>query len=213
MGEFGFVLIFWYGILHAFGPDHLTAIADFSIGKSKRKTFLITLFFAVGHGLMLFVFAKALQTISLPQHVLLYGDVISSCIIIFMGCYLLYMALNNKIYLTKHNHNGKEHIHISFKKNHDHNSKDTTSAFTIGALMGIGGVRGMLITLGLIENQTVDSTMVICFAFGVMVVLVGFGFIINFINTNFLNTNKNIKIIFTTAGVMSLLVGSNMLFA
>ena len=31
-------LIFWYGILHAFGADHLTAIADFSIGKNKRKT-------------------------------------------------------------------------------------------------------------------------------------------------------------------------------
>ena len=35
-------LIFWYGILHAFGADHLTAIADFSIGKNKRKTILIT---------------------------------------------------------------------------------------------------------------------------------------------------------------------------
>ena len=40
--ETALVLIFWYGILHAFGPDHLTAIADFSIGKNKRKTLLIT---------------------------------------------------------------------------------------------------------------------------------------------------------------------------
>ena len=31
----GFLIIFWYGILHAFGPDHLTAIADFSIGKDS----------------------------------------------------------------------------------------------------------------------------------------------------------------------------------
>ena len=36
----GLVIIFWYGILHAFGPDHLTAIADFSIGKEAKKTFL-----------------------------------------------------------------------------------------------------------------------------------------------------------------------------
>lgn len=213
MQEFGLILIFWYGILHAFGPDHLTAIADFSIGKSKRKTFMITLSFAMGHGLMLFVFAKLLQSINIPQHYLAYGDIISSTIIISMGCYLLFMALSNKIYLRKHIHQGKEHIHISFNKNHDHRKKETSSAFTIGALMGIGGVRGMLITLGLIESQTIDSSMIFSFALGVMVIFIGFGFIINFINTNFLNTQKNIKIIFTTAGAMSLLVGSNMLFA
>jgi len=38
MESIGLILIFWYGILHAFGADHLTAIADFSIGKNKRKT-------------------------------------------------------------------------------------------------------------------------------------------------------------------------------
>lgn len=35
--EFSFLLIFYYGILHAFGTDHLTAIADFSIGKTVEK--------------------------------------------------------------------------------------------------------------------------------------------------------------------------------
>jgi ABC-type nickel/cobalt efflux system permease component RcnA len=35
--ELSLLVIFWYGILHAFGPDHLTAIADFSIGKNKKK--------------------------------------------------------------------------------------------------------------------------------------------------------------------------------
>jgi len=40
--EAGLILIFWYGILHAFAPDHLVAIADFSIGKESRKTMLIT---------------------------------------------------------------------------------------------------------------------------------------------------------------------------
>jgi len=43
MEHIGLLLIFWYGILHAFGADHLTAIADFSIGKDKAKTMLITL--------------------------------------------------------------------------------------------------------------------------------------------------------------------------
>ena len=58
MESLGLLLIFWYGILHAFGADHLTAIADFSIGKNKRKTMLITTMFAIGHGISLFIFAK-----------------------------------------------------------------------------------------------------------------------------------------------------------
>ncbi len=36
MESLGLLLIFWYGILHAFGPDHLSAITDFSIGKNTR---------------------------------------------------------------------------------------------------------------------------------------------------------------------------------
>ena len=60
MEQFSLLLIFWYGILHAFAPDHLTAIADFSIGKNRYKTILITVFFALGHGISLLVFAKIL---------------------------------------------------------------------------------------------------------------------------------------------------------
>ena len=210
--EIGLLLIFWYGVLHAFGPDHLTAIADFSIGKSKKKTFLITFLFAIGHGMMLFIFAKILQTTTISDELLGYGDLISSSVILAMGLYLFYIATTNKIFLHKHTHNGTEHIHISFNKNHNHeNSKDTRSAFTIGALMGIGGVRGMLITLGVIESQSVDFTLVFMFALGVMVVFVGFGYVINYINENLLTSQQNIKKVFLTAGVVSIVVGTNML--
>lgn len=209
--ELGLFLIFWYGVLHAFGPDHLTAIADFSIGKSKKKTFLITFLFAIGHGVTLFLFAKILETINIPHGILRYGDLISSSVILAMGIYLFYMAVSNKIFLHKHNHNGKEHIHISFNKNHDHKNQDTTSAFTIGALMGIGGVRGMLITLGVIESQKVDFTLVLMFTLGVMTVFIGFGYIINYVNENLLTSQKNVKRIFLVAGATSMIVAINML--
>ena len=210
--EIGLFLVFWYGVLHAFGPDHLTAIADFSIGKSKKKTFLVTFVFAFGHGVMLFIFAKILESINISDEVLGYGDLISATVIVGMGMYLLYMAINNKIFLHTHTHNGKKHIHISFNKKHSHdNKKDISSAFTIGALMGIGGVRGMLITLGVIESQSVDFTFIFAFAFGVMVVFVSFGYVINYINENFLTSKQNIKRVLSTAGVMSIAVGTNML--
>ena len=120
--EAGLMLIFWYGILHAFGPDHLTAIADFSIGKDRTKTLLITSLFALGHGLSLFLFAKVLQQTQLSDDILAYGDVISAVVIIGMGVYLLFMVMTQRIQLSKHAHEGKEHIHIWFGKSHAHNN-------------------------------------------------------------------------------------------
>jgi ABC-type nickel/cobalt efflux system permease component RcnA len=213
MQNLGVILIFWYGILHAFGPDHLTAIADFSIGKNKKKTMLITILFAIGHGSMLFVFAKILQTYNISENLLKYGDIISSSVILAMGFYLLYMVYMDKIHLKKHTHKGKEHIHIYFGNKHNHNSSDTSSAFTIGALMGIGGVRGMLITLGAIQGQSVDFTLIFAFTAGVMLIFIIFGAIILYINQNLLNNKQNIKRIFATAGAVSVIVGTNMLFA
>ncbi len=211
MEHFGLLLIFWYGVLHAFGPDHLTAIADFSIGKNRKKTMLITVLFAVGHGLTLFVFANILQSFSINENILAYGDVISSLVILGMGIYLLFMVFTDKIQLKKHIHKGQEHIHIWFGKEHSHNSSDTASAFTVGVLMGIGGVRGMLVTLGMIEGQSIDLTMVLAFAFGVTLIFVGFGGVILYINKNLLHSKQNLKRVFATAGMVSVVVGSNML--
>ncbi|MBU0721205.1 hypothetical protein KJ877_07680 [bacterium] len=211
MENIGLVIIFWYGVLHAFGPDHLSAIADFSIGKNKKKTMLITTLFAFGHGMSLFIFAKILESYSISEKLLGYGDIISSLVILSIGFYLLFMVFSDRIQLKKHIHHGKEHIHIWFGKEHTHGNADTTSAFTIGALMGIGGVRGMLITLGAIEGQSVDFVMVLAFTLGVMSIFAAFGVVILYINQNLLNSKQNLKRVFATAGIVSVVVGSNML--
>ncbi len=209
--ELSLLLIFWYGILHAFGPDHLTAIADFSIGKAKKKTLLITTLFAIGHGLSLFVFAKVLKTMEISENILAYGDIISASVIILIGLYLLFMVATDRIQLRKHIHNGEEHTHIWFGKSHEHNNVDTTSSFSMGVLMGIGGVRGMLITLGAVKGGNVNMMMVLAFTLGVMMVFVSFGLLILYINQNFLGSLKNVRRTFTTAGAISLVVGTNIL--
>jgi ABC-type nickel/cobalt efflux system permease component RcnA len=212
MEHFGLLLIFWYGILHAFGPDHLTAIADFSIGKEKKKTLLITTLFAIGHGLSLFIFAKILQSVAISDTILGYGDLISASVILSMGIYLLYMVFADKIHLNRHMHDGKEHVHIYFGKEHSHKSSIATgSAFTMGLLMGIGGVRGMLVTLGVLQGQSVDFTLVFAFTLGVMFIFVGFGVLILYINQNLLTSKQNVRRVFATAGVISLFVGSSFL--
>ncbi len=209
--EAGLLLIFWYGMLHAFGPDHLTAIADFSIGKNKQKTLLITALFAVGHGLSLFIFAKILQHTALSDEILAYGDMISALVIIGLGIYLLTMVLTDRIQLRKHRHGEKEHIHIWFGKSHEHNTIDNSSSFSLGLLMGTGGVRGMLITLGAVQGGVVDLTMVGFFTLGVMLVFFAFGLLILYINESFLGNLRNVRRAFATAGLVSLLVGTNIL--
>jgi len=213
--EFSLLLIFWYGILHAFGPDHLTAIADFSIGKNKRKTLMITSLFAIGHGLSLFIFAKVLESVALSEELLAYGDIISATVIILMGVYLLAMVTLNRIQLSTHMHQGKEHIHIWFGKSHEHDEDSATvaksSSLTLGLLMGAGGVRGMLITLGAVQGGAVDFYLVAAFTVGVMLVFGAFGFLMLYINQNFLGNLTNVRRAFTTAGVVSLVVGTNIL--
>ncbi len=209
--EAGLLLIFWYGILHAFGPDHLTAIADFSIGKNKQKTFLVTALFALGHGLSLFIFAKILQHTALSEEILAYGDMISAMVIIGIGTYLLIMVFTDRIQLRKHKHGEKEHIHIWFGKSHEHHAIENSSSFALGLLMGAGGVRGMLITLSAVQGGSVDLSMVGLFTLGVMVVFLAFGLFILYVNQSFLGNLKNVKRAFTTAGLVSLLVGTNIL--
>ncbi|MDD3769217.1 MAG: hypothetical protein RBS26_08995 [Sulfuricurvum sp.] len=212
--EVGLLVIFWYGILHAFGPDHLTAIADFSIGKNARRTFMTVGAFAIGHGVMLFAFAKVLEKVSIPENITAYGDVIASSVIVSIGVYLLYMVTRNKIHLKSHVHDGKRHTHIWFGDEHAHDTASGgASALGIGMLMGIGGVRGMLVTLGMIEGQSVNAMMILAFIAGVMVVFVAFGWVIWWINKDILTNIRNVRRAFAAVGAASVIVGGNMLLA
>ena len=212
--EIGLVMIFWYGLLHAFGPDHLTAIADFSIGKSLKKTMSITLMFALGHGVMLFVFAKLMQMYLVTEQVTAYGDMISASVIIAMGLYLLYMVATNRIQLNRHMHENREHIHIYFGKKHSHDMKNTAiSALGLGALMGIGGVRGMLVTLGMLNGTNVEWYMILAFVAGVSLVFVSFGVLILYFNKKMLTNLNSVRRTFMVAGAVSIAVGTNMLLA
>jgi len=212
MESFSLLLIFWYGVLHAFGPDHLSVIANFSLGKSKRKTFAITALFALGHGLMLFVFAKILQTVNIPENITNFADLISASVIILMGVYLLYMVFSKKIQLHQHYHNEVKHTHIYFGNEHEHDTQTSSSAFTLGALMGIGGVRGMLITLSAVQHSEVNLLMVLAFSLGVVLVFMCFGLLISTLNRYLLTNTRNVRGAFAIAGSASILIGTSILF-
>ena len=117
--DFGLLIIFYYGILHALGPDHLSAIALFSIGKNKKETFMLSLLFALGHGTMLYLLALFVGQVA-DENILQYGDTISSAVIVLMGLYLVYLAITNKIRIDHHEHASDHHTHIYYKDAHLH---------------------------------------------------------------------------------------------
>ena len=69
----------------------------------------------------------------------------------------------------------------------------------------------MLITLGAVQGGDVSMSMVFAFTLGVMIIFVGFGFLILYINQNFLGNLANVRKVFASAGLVSLVVGTNIL--
>jgi len=129
-----------------------------------------------------------------------------------MGLYLLLMVWFDRIHLDRHIHHNEEHIHIYFGKEHSHDGEiSTLSAWSVGALMGIGGVRGMLVTLGMIGSGSVDLGMVLAFVAGVSIVFVSFGISILYLNREYLKDISQVRRVFTIAGVLSVVVGMDML--
>lgn len=202
--DFGLLIILYYGILHALGPDHLSAIALFSIGKKKKETFMISLLFALGHGTMLYLLALFVGQVA-DKSILQYGDTISSLVILLMGLYLVYMAITNKIRIDHHAHDSDEHTHIYYKNAHGH---DKSMIASLGLLMGIGGIRGMLVTLSIISHQQVGLEMVLAFIVGVSIVFVLFGYLIYLINANLIQSVNTLRYSIFFVGLLSISIGA-----
>ncbi len=202
--EYGLLLILYYGVLHALGPDHLSAIALFSIGKKKRETFILSLLFALGHGSMLYLLALFVGHIA-SESILQYGDIISSSVIVMMGLYLVYLALTNKIRIDNHEHDSHTHTHIYYKDAHLH---DKSLLLSLGLLMGVGGIRGMLVTLSIISHQSVGVEMILAFITGVSIVFLLFGYFIYLINESFIRSVNALRYGIMSVGLLSVAIGT-----
>jgi ABC-type nickel/cobalt efflux system permease component RcnA len=203
--EYSLLIIFYYGILHALGPDHLSAIALFSIGKKKKAALLLSLLFAVGHGITLYLLALLITPFA-SDSLLQYGDIISSAVILLMGLYLVYLAATNKIRIDHHHHHQNDkHTHIYYEDAHLH---DKTMLVSLGLLMGVGGIRGMLITLAAISHQTVGIGMVFAFILGISLVFLLFGYLIYLINARLIRSTSTLRYAVTSVGLLSIIIGT-----
>ena len=209
--EYSLLIIFYYGILHALGPDHLSAIALFSIGKKKKSALLLSLLFAIGHGVTLYILALLIELFA-SDSLLQYGDTISSAVILLMGLYLVYLAVTNKIRIDHHHHNkcesededNEDHTHIYYENEHLH---DKSILLSLGLLMGVGGIRGMLVTLTVISHQTIGIEMILAFILGISLVFLLFGYLIYLINARLIHSASTLRHAVTSVGLLSIAIG------
>ena len=171
---------------------------------------MITLAFALGHGVMLLVFAKVLQVYGIPESITHLGDTIAAVVILSMGAWMLLQLFMGRVGISTHIHENKQHRHIYLGTGHTH-TNSTLNAWSMGAFMGLGGVRGMLLTLSVVHTQEIGLTLVGAFVAGVSVVFVLFGLGMMWLNTRILATQQGVRIAFSTAGVLSLAVGAHLL--
>lgn len=201
--EYALLIIFYYGVLHALGPDHLSAIALFSIGKKKKEALTLSLLFALGHGLMLYVMAQIISYFA-NDALFAYGDIISAGVILIMGIYLVYLALSDNIRVDQHSHNNEKHTHIYYKNAHLH---DKGILVSLGLLMGVGGIRGMLVTLSAVSSQAVGFEMILAFVLGVSVVFLCFGYLIYLINKKVSVSMNSLRYALMSVGIFSIAIG------
>jgi len=192
-------------MLHALGPDHLSAIALFSIGKKKAETLMLSFIFALGHGVTLYLLALLLGHV-VDDSLLQYGDIISSSVILLMGLYLVYLAATNQIRIDTHRHKQEKHTHVYYKNAHLH---DKSVLLSLGLLMGVGGIRGMLITLSIISHQSVNTDMIIAFILGVSIVFLLFGYLIYLINKKVIISTHTLRYAIMSVGILSIIIGTS----
>lgn len=150
------------GSFHAIsGPDHISAIAPFSL-YSKRSSWKIGLNWGAGHslGVLIVAFIVVMGRNLLPlEFISGYSERIIGAVLIGVGVWGIRKALSKNIHIHDHSHKMISHSHYHIHKNpakmitgtHEHDHK----AAYIGILHGLAGsshLYGIIPALALPSN-------------------------------------------------------------
>jgi len=186
-------LIFFAGVLHGLGPDHLAAITALSAvsGGTRRLVFFSTRF-AIGHAAVIAAAGLAAHYGRglLPQVWEVRLDVLAGGLLLLAGVVMLGALLLGKISLHSHLHSHHSqqhpqspealphrHFHLHFFTRDSHRHGQGSLAAALGALFALGGVRGLLAVVPIAVSQTlaISALRVGAFTLGIIVAMVGYG--------------------------------------
>ena len=169
------------GLIHAFEPDHLSAVSTQMFHKKSRgtqqlwlsiKKFTITsslrgVFWGIGHtsSILLIGLLIAGLSLSIPGTFFVGAEIIVGAMLVFLG---IMACLNKNVVSSKHIHpheheNGVSHIHAhTHKVGHKHGHK----SYLIGCIHGLAG-SGSIVALTAISLNSFEMTAYFLMLFGV----------------------------------------------
>ena len=180
-------VLFFTGIIHGLGPDHLAAITAFgaAVGRDFRRVVFFAVRFALGHAVVLALaglvghFGQKL----LPERVETAFEIGAGALLAFCGLLLLGGLLTKKIRVHEHHHHheGKVHhhfhLHVAAFQKHEH--VHGMAAFGIGALFAMGGARSLLTVLPIAFGHTLFESLlrVAAFCAGIILSMVAYAWV------------------------------------
>ena len=170
---------FFAGLVHVLsGPDHLAALAPFTVDK-PRRALMVGVQWAIGHscGVALIGLGSLLLREIIPIDLISsYSERAVGILLIGIGFWGLKKAFATRLHAHHHTHDGEHHTHIHVhREGHAHKESPAPhlhnhAALGIGTLHGLAGgshLIGVLPALALPSRVTAVSYL-ICFGIGTL---------------------------------------------
>jgi len=177
-------LIFFAGILHGLGPDHLAAVTALStVAGGARRLVFFSLRFALGHSAVLAAAGLAAHfgRDLLPAAWGARLDQVAGSLLVLTGVGLLVALALGKVSLHSHAHahgageHRHYHLHFFSRARHEHGHGRLAAA--LGALFALGGARGLLAVVPIATSETllISAVRIAAFTIGIAAAMVAYG--------------------------------------
>jgi len=178
-------MIFFAGVLHGLGPDHLAAITAFGAvaGRNFRRITFFSIRFASGHALVIAAAALAAHfgRTALPLAWERGFDLVAAGVLLLTGVVLLVALAMGKvsIHAHQHEHAGSVHAHLHAHFHHraQHGHRHGKLAFLLGGLFALGGARSLLVIVPVALAATAATSLlrITAFTVGIAASMVAYG--------------------------------------
>jgi len=178
-------MIFFAGVLHGLGPDHLAAITAFGAvaGRDFRRITFFSIRFASGHALVIAAAALAAHfgRTALPLAWERGFDLVAAGVLLLTGVVLLVALAMGKvsIHAHQHEHAGSVHAHLHAHFHHrvQHGHRHGKLAFLLGGLFALGGARSLLVIVPVALAATAATSLlrITAFTVGIAASMVAYG--------------------------------------
>jgi len=176
-------LAFGFGLLHAFGADHILAISGLaSTRPGMHSSLLFSLRWAIGHGSALFITGSAVLFLgmSLPAGLGQIAEGLVGVVLIAVGMWILYELQRKQadLHFSKHDDlsahaDHKHHVENRFGMPHRHDH----GAVLVGLLHGLAGSASLLalIPISKLGSASYGFAYLAVFSAGTLVSMMLFG--------------------------------------